>query len=192
MNDAEFVFRDGPKGFCKVWKMVILDPWKFYREMPSTGGFENPLIFLGISAIFYFILRISVFGLVNAVNAFFLVGLAFIFGPGILMLACQFLFEGEGDYEGTLRICAYAGAPLTLAWIPVLGIFAYLYSFYLVFLGIQKVHKLDATKAAIATLSTILVTTAIVFFVLGEDRVRSPILEDQKLSSSASVLASLR
>lgn len=176
MNDAEFILRDGPKGFVKVWRKVILDPQEFYRDMPLTGGFENPLIFLGISAIFYFILKIAVSGLASAVNAFSLVCLAYIFGPGILMLACQFLFEGEGDYEGTLRMCAYAGASLTLAWIPTLGIFAYFYSFYLIFLGTQKVHRLDPTKAAIATLSAILVTTAIVFFVLGEGRVRRPLL----------------
>jgi len=29
-----------------------------------------------------------------------------------LMLGCQCLFEGEGDYEGTLRLCAYAGVTL--------------------------------------------------------------------------------
>jgi len=176
MNGAEFVFRDGPKGFVRVWRKVILDPWEFYREMPSSGGFENPLIFLGISAIFYFLLRIAVSDLVGAVNALFLVGLAYIFGPGVLMLACQYLFEGKGDYEGTLRLCSYAGSTLMLAWIPYLGIFAYLYSFYLVFLGTQKVHKLDAAKAAIATLSTIVVATIIVIFVLGEDRVRRPLL----------------
>ncbi len=175
MNDAEFVFRDGPKGFVRVWKKVVMEPREFFREMPSSGGFENPLIFLAISALFYFLLRIAVSDLVGAVNALFLVGLAYIFGPGVLMLACQFLFEGEGDYEGTLRLCSYAGSTLMLAWIPYLGIFAYLYSCYLVFLGTQKVHKLDATKAAIATLSTILVTMVIVLFVI-EGRVRHPIL----------------
>ncbi|MCH7570058.1 MAG: hypothetical protein IH919_05735 [Deltaproteobacteria bacterium] len=69
MNGAEFDFRDGPKGFVRVWKKVILDPWEFYREMPSSGGFENPLIFLGISAVFYFLLRIAVSDLVDAVSA---------------------------------------------------------------------------------------------------------------------------
>jgi len=175
MSDVEFVFRDGPKGYVRVWKKVVLEPREFYREMPSSGGFENPLGFLGISAAFYFIFEVVVCGLPNAVNAFFLVCLAYIFGPGILMLACQYLFEGEGDYEGTVRLCAYAGVTLTLAWIPALGIFSYLYSFYLIFLGAQKVHLLDPTKSAIATLSAILVTTAIVFFVLGEGRVRHPI-----------------
>ncbi len=175
MSDVEFVFRDGPKGFLRVWKKVVLEPREFYRDMPSKGGFENPLGFLAISAGFYFILEVVVSGLPNAVNAFFLVCLAYIFGPGILMLACQYLFEGEGDYEGTLRACAYAGVTLTLAWIPVLGIFSYLYSSYLIFLGTQKVHLLDSTKAAIATLAAILVTTAIIFFVLGEGRIRHPI-----------------
>jgi len=42
-------------------------------------------------------------------------------------------------------------------------------------IGTQKVHLLNATKAAIATLSAILVTMAIIFFVLGEGRVRHPI-----------------
>ncbi len=175
MSDVEFVFREGPKGFVRVWRKVVLEPREFYRDMPSTGGFENPLVFLVISGAIYFILKVVVSGLPNAVNAFFLVCLAVIFGPGILMLACQYLFEGEGDYEGTLRLCAYAGVTLTLAWIPALGIFSFLYSFYLIFLGTQRVHLLDATKAAIATLSAILVTTAIIFFVLGEGRVRHPI-----------------
>ena len=49
MSDVEFVFRDGPKGFVKVRKKVVLEPREFYREMPSTGGFENPLVFLAVS-----------------------------------------------------------------------------------------------------------------------------------------------
>ena len=46
MSEVEFVFRDGPRRFVKVWKKVVLEPREFYREMPSTGGFENPLAFL--------------------------------------------------------------------------------------------------------------------------------------------------
>jgi len=47
-------------------------------------------------------------------------------------------------------------------------------------IGTQKVHLLDATKATIATLSAILVTTAIIFFVLGEGRVRHPVFYNSK------------
>lgn len=153
----------------------MFDPQGFYREMPSTGGFENPLIFLAICGLSYVILKVIVSGLADAMNALFLVSLAYIFGPGILMLAAQFLFQGEGDYEGTLRICAYAGACLTLSWVPTLGIIAYVYSFYLIFLGTEKVHKLDTTKAVIVTLVAVLVTGAIIFWVLGWDRIRRPL-----------------
>src|SRR3989442_610929 len=176
MGEAEFLLQDGPKGFIAVWKKVMMVPHKFYREMPSSGGFESPLIFLGICALVYFILIVVVGGVVEALNSLFLLFLTYIFGPGILMLACQFLFQGEGDYEGTLRICAYAGACLVLAWVPALGVFAYLYSFFLIFLGTEKVHKLDPTKAAIATLVAVLVTAAIMVFVLGEGRIRRPLL----------------
>ena len=176
MSEAEFVLQQGPRSFIKVWRKVMLDPRAFYSEMPGTGGFESPLVFLGICAAVHFILKLVVGGIAEAVNALFLIALAYIFGPGILMLASQFIFQGEGDYEGTLRICAYAGACLTLAWVPVVGIFAYLYSFYLIFLGTEKVHRLDSAKAAITTLIAVLVTGAILFWVLGRERIYRPLL----------------
>lgn len=176
MSDNEFLPQEGPKAFIAVWRKVILDPREFYRQMPASGGFENPLIFLGICGLLYFIFKVIVGGLPDAINALFLIALAYIFGPGILMLASQFIFQGEGDYEGSLRVCAYSGACLTVAWVPVLGVFAFLYGFYLIFLGTEKIHKLDTTKAAIATLIAVLVTGAIMVFVLGERRIRRPLL----------------
>ncbi|MBI4527132.1 MAG: YIP1 family protein [Deltaproteobacteria bacterium] len=176
MTETEFIAQEGPKAFIRLWKRVILDPQAFFREMPSSGGFENPLIFLGVCALIYLFLKLTVSGWVEAINALFLICLTYVFGPGILMLGSQFLFRGEGDYEGTLRVCAYAGACLTLAWVPALGIFGYVYGFYLVFLGTGKVHQLDTTRSAIATLLAILGTAAILLFVLGEGRIRRPIL----------------
>ena len=166
MSDNEFVPQEGPKGFVRIWRRIMLEPQGFFRERPSSGGFENPLIFVAICGIIYFILRLIVGGPPDAINSLFLVCLAYIFGPGILMLVSQFVFQGEGDYEGSLRICAYAGACLALAWVPVLGILAYMYSFYLVFLGMEKVHNLDPTKAVLTTLIAVLVTAAIIAFVL--------------------------
>ena len=168
MSDNEFVFQEGPKGFYRVWKRVMLEPQEFYKEMSAVGGFENPLIFVGICEVVFLTLKLVVSGFTDTVNALVLVSLSYAFGPGILMLVSQFIFKGEGDYEGTLRTCAYAGACLVLAWIPILGILALLYSSYLVFLGTERIHKLDATKAAITTLIGILVTTAIIFYVLKE------------------------
>ena len=62
------------------------------------------------------------------------------------------------------------------AWVPTLGILAYVYGFYLIFLGTEKVHRLDATKAVIVTLVAVLVTGAIMLWVLGWERVRRPLL----------------
>ena len=92
MSDAEFIPQEGPKAFVAVWRKVILDPRGFYRDLPATGGFENPLIFLGICGLFYFLLTVIVAGLTDAVNALFLVALAYIFGPAILIVAAFQIF----------------------------------------------------------------------------------------------------
>lgn len=169
MSDTEFLPQEGPKAFVGVWRKVMLDPKGFYREMPSTGGFENPIIFLSICGAIYLLLRMVVAEtLTLAIISFFLVVLAYVLGPGILMLAAQSLFQGEGDYEGTMRVCAYAGACLVLAWLPYLGILAFVYAFYLIFLGTEKVHKLDATRAALTVLAAVPVTALVLAFVLGK------------------------
>ncbi len=112
MSDSEFTFQGGPKAFVQTWRKVMLEPRNFYREMPTSGGFQNPLIFLAISGALFFVLKVVVDGLVGGVNALFLVCLAYIFGPGTLMLASLYVVHGEGDYEGSLRVCAYSGACL--------------------------------------------------------------------------------
>jgi len=169
MSDNEFLPQEGPKGFIHVWKRIIMDPQGFYREMPSMGGFDKPLIFLGICAAIYLVLRILVAEtMILAMVSFFLVVLAYVLGPGILMLVAQTLFQGEGDYEGTVRVCAYAGACLVLAWIPYLGVLAFVYACYLIFLGTGKVHNLEPTKATLTVLVSVPVTWLVLMFVLGK------------------------
>lgn len=168
MSDAEFIPQQGPKSFARVWKKIISDPQGFYKEMPPTGGFENPILFVAICGALYLLFRLVVSEtLTSAVVSFFLVVLAYVLGPGILMLVAQSLFQGEGDYEGTLRVCAYAGACLVLAWPPYLGVLAFVYAFYLIFFGTEKVHKLDSTRAALTVLVALPVTAVILVFVLG-------------------------
>jgi hypothetical protein len=168
MADNEFNIQEGPKGFYHVWKKVMLEPQKFYEEMPVAGGFQNPLLYLGICAVIFLLLRLVVSEtLASAAVSSFLVVLAYILGPGILMLVAQSIFRGEGDYEGTLRVCAYAGSCLLLAWIPRVGSIAYIYAFYLIFFGTEKVHKLARTEAALTVLVTVPVTALVLVFVLG-------------------------
>lgn len=169
MVDREFTIQQGPKGFFQIWKKVMLEPQRFYQEMPSAGGFQYPLLYLGICAVIYFLLRLIVAeSLTSATVSFFLVVLAYLLGPGILMLVAQSLFHGEGDYEGTLRVCAYAGSSLLLAWIPYVGSLAYIYAFYLIFFGTEKVHNLQRTEAALTVLTAVPVTALVLAFVLGK------------------------
>ena len=169
MSDNEFLPQEGPKGFLRVWKKIMTDPQGFYREMPSSGGFDKPIFFLAICGVVYLLLRVIVAETMTlAVVSFFLVVLAYVLGPGILMLVAQTLFQGEGDYEGTVRVCAYAGACLVLAWLPYLGVLAFVYTFYLIFLGAGRVHNLDSTKAALTVLVSLPVTWLVLMFVLGK------------------------
>jgi hypothetical protein len=168
MSDNEFLIQEGPKAFYRVWKKVMFNPQEFYQEMPTSGGFERPLLFLSICGALYLVLRLIVSQtLMQALSSFLLVVLAYLLGPGILMLVAQSLFHGEGDYEGTLRTCAYAGACLLLGWIPYLGALAFIYGFYLIFFGTEKVHKLARTEAALTILIAVPVTAVVLAFVLG-------------------------
>lgn len=169
MSDAEFVLEEGPKGFLRLWKKIVTDPHAFYREMPPSGGLDKPLFFLGICGAIYLLLRIIVAEtMILATLSFFLVVLAYVLGPGILMLVAQTLFQGEGDFEGTMRVCAYAGACLVFAWLPYLGVLAFIYAFYLIFVGTERIHNLDSTKAALTVLISVPVTWLVLMFVLGK------------------------
>jgi hypothetical protein len=164
MNEEGFALKDGPKSYWRVLKSVLIDPRRFYGELATQRGYHGPLGFLMISCLVYFIIILAISTPGEAVSSLFVVALVYIIGPCSLMLACQHLFKGEGSYEGTLTVCAYAGAVLTLAWLPVVNVLCFLYGGYLVFLGIQRVHQLEATQAAVATLTAILATAAIIVF----------------------------
>jgi hypothetical protein len=169
MADNEFSIREGAAGFYKISKRIVLEPQKFYQEMPVAGGFENPVLYLGVCAAVFLLFRFIVSEtLVAAAVSFFLVVLAYLLGPGILMLVAQSLFRGEGDYEGTLRVCAYAGSCLLLAWIPRIGSIAYIYAFYLIFVGMEKVHRLQRAEAALSVVTAVPVTALVLAFVLGK------------------------
>jgi hypothetical protein len=86
-----------------------------------------------------------------------------------LYFIAQQFFEGKGTYEGTYRVVAYAGVVSLVSWlavIPVLGgliaFLAFLYGFYLQFIGMEKVHKITQGQAIV----TVLIAIA-VYIILG-------------------------
>lgn len=117
--------------FVKTWKSVIIEPNIFFKDMPSSGGFGDPLVFAFINSIIYaiitsigrivqtrslsesglmpdFMVAISyVTSLISLIITpiFAIIGL--FIGAAIYFL-CFKIVGGSGSYEGTFRILAYA------------------------------------------------------------------------------------
>ena len=66
---------------------------------------------------------------------------------GLLHLSAKF-FKGKGEYEDSFNVLCYSQTPMILfGWIPILGIFFWLYSFYQLLLGISKTQKVSMLKS---------------------------------------------
>ncbi|MCJ7663391.1 MAG: YIP1 family protein [Desulfobacterales bacterium] len=153
-NTYEFNSKDFLNSFIGVMKTVLVKPKDFYQNMPVTGGFSPPFVFLaiclGVSGILAAIIAgVDVFLFLKLV----IFGAIFSFiGAGILHLIAQQFFEGKGAYEGVYRTVAYAGVVNLLTWIPVVGFLAGLYGLYLQIVGLEKVHKITAGQAVVTVL----------------------------------------
>ena len=63
----------------------------------------------------------------------------------------------------TLRVSCYAvGAPAAVAWIPLAGILAVFYCFYLHTIGLKRVHRISTSRSLgpILILATLLLVLA--------------------------------
>jgi hypothetical protein len=149
--------------FPPLWQRVITDPLGFYATMPETGGLGAPTVFLaicaGINAIGHLLFLSGLFGMV-AIFIWQIVA-AFVIAAFFVLIA-QNLFAGRGGFEATFRVVAYAWAPLVVAWVPVVGRLALLYTAYLMLRGLERVQGLETTRA----LLTVVVGAAILW-VLG-------------------------
>ncbi len=155
---------------------VITNPVGFYRDMPKTGGFIEPLIFavvLGlVSGVITAILSIFSLGSV----ASFWMGLAFIIyypimvaigsfiGAAILFIIWKIMGSQE-PYETAYRCVAYASAiaPITvlLQIIPYIGsILGLAWYLYLMVVASTEVHKI-VQKTALMVFGIIFILLAI-------------------------------
>ncbi len=177
--------------YIETWKEVIQRPSNFYRKMPVTGGYAEPLTFAAISYLIY--------GLLSALFNREMIGDMYGYGigsggPGLfnsLIIAITFpitgiisvlvggaailyiiykVLGGKGSYEGTVRFICYATAVMLLSWIPFIGWVFGFYGLYLYILGGMIVHDVSMVKSAIAVLLPlvliILLAVAVAVFVL--------------------------
>lgn len=167
--------------YIETWKEVMQSPSDFYREMPKTGGYVDPLTFAAISFIIYALLTSLLTllfghaymggmyggmydGMYDGARGFgfFAILMTVIFTPiaGIISLFIEAailyiiykILGGTGSYEGTVRFICYATAVLVLSWIPFLGWIVGIYGIYLYIVGGMYVHDVSMTRSVIAVL----------------------------------------
>jgi hypothetical protein len=153
----EFRTEQFAESFIGVWKRVVTDPRGFFQDMPIRGGIQAPLLFLVgclvLAALGFLVVGPRGFGLSvvfwGTVRSF-LYALVF-------MLIARHVFSGTADYEANYRVVAYATAPMALMWVPLVGSLAFLYTLFLVIVGIERVNAFDAVKSVLTVLLASLV-----------------------------------
>ena len=147
----------------KTAMSVLTSPSAFFREMPKTGGFVDPLIFMVIMGIISGLIQ-TVFSLVGLhIAAGMAMGVASIIlfpiviaiggfiGAAILFVIWKLLGSQE-SYETAYRCGAYISVLMPI--ITVLGLIPYLgsavgialYGYFLVIASVE-VHKIHSQKA---------------------------------------------
>jgi hypothetical protein len=148
--------------YYETAKHIIIKPIDFYKGMPITGGFKDPLIFAIITAVILGIGE-TVKTLGDGVLAIIIVPIIVtisLFLGALLLQLCSKILGGTGTYEAMMRVMAYAYIVNILSWIhPGVSILGALYGMVLTVLGIRETHKLTTLRAIIA----ILIVIAIVF-----------------------------
>jgi hypothetical protein len=160
MSVSESQARAALEGFPLTWKRVMTEPNAFIASLPETGGLGEPLTFLllcaAANAFGHLLLGWGPGGMV-AIFVWQLIA-AFLLAA-LFVLIAQNLFEGHGGFEPTFRVVAYAWAPLVVAWIPLIGVIAWLYSAYLIIRGLERVQRIDTVRAVL----TLVIGTAVVW-----------------------------
>jgi len=142
---------------------VIKDPVQFFRTMPRTGGFADPLIFVvamsvasSLVAVPFWLLGVGPFAafpgiLFSFVVAPLMTALFSFVGAGVLFVLWRTLGSRE-SYEASYRCAAYMSAlsPLAvpLSLLPYFGeLIMVAWGFFLVVAASEQVHGIARQKA---------------------------------------------
>ncbi len=157
----EFRTEQFAESFIGVWKRVVTDPRGFFQDMPIRGGIQSPLLFLVgclvIAALGFLVIGPRGFGL----SLVFWGTLRSFLYAVVFMLVARQVFAGAADFEATYRVVAYATAPMALMFVPVLGGLTFLYTMFLIIVGLERVNGFDATKSVLSVLLATIVIIAI-------------------------------
>ena len=132
----------------------------------ATGSLDAGLL-IGVLTIF-------VLASLVVLPALFIAG----FFASVLVLHAFVRLIAGRDQRGlpaTLRVSCYAvGAPVAVAWIPLAGILAVFYCFYLHTIGLKRVHRISTARSLGSTLilATLLLVLAAVVAVYDYNAIR--------------------
>ena len=145
-------------------RTVLTAPADFYRQMPKSGGFLDPILFLIVMAVVGAIILVfcGFVGLgpmgalgVGIGSMLFMPIMAIIgsFIGGAIMFVIWKLMGTQENFETAYRCIAYASAiyPVTALFglIPYLGsIVGIAWGFYLMFIATKEVHHLNEKTAS--------------------------------------------
>lgn len=164
MSATESETRAALEGFPVTWKRVVTDPHGFVADMPEAGGLQEPAVFLVLCAAANALGHLlRGWGPGGVLGVFVWQLVAAVVMAAVFVAIAQNLFDGRGGFEPTFRAVAYAWAPLVLFWIPLVGVVAQLYSAYLMLRGLERVQRLDPTRAAL----TLVIGIAILWLLRG-------------------------
>jgi len=145
-------------------RTVLTAPGEFYRQMPKSGGFLEPMLFLIVMAIIGAIIFVSLGFL--GLGSFSAMGVgigAMLFMPvmavigsfigGGIMFVIWKLMGTQEPFEVAYRCVAYASAiyPVTalIGLVPYLGsVVGIAWGMYLMFIATKAVHQLNEKTAS--------------------------------------------
>jgi hypothetical protein len=179
MNDFNATMKSYFKGLKDRTIILIVNPVDFFRTMPKTGGFLDPLL--------YVILTTLLGVAVNAVEMFVsrgagirdlgMVGVWLVTVP-LIILILSFFFSGicyavwalmgsKEDFETSYRCMAYMQIffPVTilLGIVPYLGLLGIAWWLYLMVIATREVHK-ASVMPAVAVFGIIAAVSGLMYY----------------------------
>ncbi len=166
--------------FKDTWLKVIRSPGDFFAQMPTEGGYADPVKFAAINYLIagiswmiiqftfqYMIGNMNIaiislaMGFVSFIGALIIGFIGLFIGGGILHIFFSIL-GGTGTYEGTVRLIAYASAAMALSGIPFVVILAGFYMIFMAVIGGTKVHKVSPARSVVAVVIPIVIFAVLV------------------------------
>lgn len=163
--------------FWKKAKDIHFDPTEFYKDLDGEGYSEASKFAATVGLIFGALISLFgvfavAFGEFNPGSFVFIAAMLLIFIPLMFILSAFFqaglahiavyLF-GERGFDTTYNAIAYPVSAVALwGWIPLINLFAGIYSIYLQSKGLEVLHDMDLGKAFIAVVWPILLSIVLI------------------------------